>query len=143
YFGNLANYLIAQQQLNESRDTIDQAHAHQADDFVLRLALYALNFLKLDEAAMNSQLQWLTSRPEAAGFGFAIASDTAAYSGRLQQARELTVRAADASTRADSKEYAGIDTEVAAIREAAYGNRGQALQDAAAGLKFDSESPAV
>jgi eukaryotic-like serine/threonine-protein kinase len=143
YFGNLANYLIAQQQLNESRDTIDQAHAHQADDFVLRLALYALNFLKSDEAAMNSQLQWLTSRPEAAGFGFAIASDTAAYSGRLQQARELTVRAADASTRADSKEYAGIDTEVAAIREAAYGNRGQALQDAAAGLKFDSESPAV
>ena len=143
YFGNLANFLMAQQLLNEARDTIEQAHAHQADDFVLRLALYGLGFLKGDEAAMNTQLRWLTNRPEAASFGLSIASDTAAYSGRLQQARELTIRAADASTRADSKEYAGIDMEVAAIREAAYGNRGQALQDAAAGLKFDPESQAV
>ncbi len=143
YFGNLANFLMAQQLLNEARDTIEQAHAHQADDFVLRLALYGLGFLKGDEAAMNTQLRWLTNRPEAASFGLSIASDTAAYSGRLQQARELTIRAADASTRADSKEYAGIDMEVAAIREAAYGNRGQALQDAAAGLKLDPESQAV
>jgi hypothetical protein len=33
--------------------------------------------------------------------------------------------------------------ELAAIREAAYGNRAQGLQDAAAGLKFDAESQAV
>jgi eukaryotic-like serine/threonine-protein kinase len=145
YFGNLTNYLMAQQRLNEARDTIDQAHAHQADDFVLRLALYGLNFLKADEAGMNAQLQWLASRPEAeaASFGLSIASDTAAYGGRLQQARELTVRAADSATRADSKEYAGINMELAAIREAAYGNRAQGLQDAAAGLKFDAESQAV
>ncbi len=145
YFGNLTNYLMAQQRLNEARDTIDQAHAHQADDFVLRLALYGLNFLKADAAGMNAQLQWLASRPEAeaASFGLSIASDTAAYGGRLQQARELTVRAADSATRADSKEYAGINMELAAIREAAYGNRAQGLQDAAAGLKFDAESQAV
>jgi eukaryotic-like serine/threonine-protein kinase len=143
YFGNLANYLMAQQRLNEARDTIDQAHAHQADDFVLRLALYALDFLKADEAGMNMQLQWLTNRPEAAVFGLSMESDTAAYIGRLKEARELTIRAADASTRADSKEYAGIAMEMGAIREAAYGDREQGLQDAGAGLKLDPESQAV
>ena len=143
YFGNMANYLMAQQRLDEAREMIAQIHARKLDDFVLRLALYGLDFLKADEAGMNGQLQWFADRPEAAFYGFSIASDTAAYSGRLQQGRELTMRAADAATRADSKEYAGINMEVAAIREAAYGNRAQGLQDAAAGLKFDAESQAV
>jgi serine/threonine protein kinase/Tfp pilus assembly protein PilF len=143
YYGNLANYLMAQQRLNEARETIAQAQARKVDDFVERLALYGLDFLQADEPGMNVQMQWLTNRPEDAFFGFSIASDTAAYRGRLQQAREVTGRAADAATRADSKEYSGINTELAAIREAAYGNRAQGLQDAAAGLKFDAESQAV
>jgi tetratricopeptide (TPR) repeat protein len=92
---------------------------------------------------MSEQQKWLTDRPEDALFGFSIASDTVAYSGRLQQARELTMHAADAATRADSKEYAGIHMELAAVREAAYGSAQQAHQDAAAGLKFDPESQAV
>ena len=85
---------------------------------------------------MNLQLQWLANRPEAASFSFSVAADTAAYRGRLRQARELTSRGADASLRADSKEYAGIDTELAAIREAAYGSRAQGRQDAEAGPKI-------
>ena len=143
YFGNLANDFMAQQRLDEAREIIAQTHARKVDDFVLRLALYGLDFLKADEAGMNVQLQWFTNRPEAAFYGFSIASDTAAYRGRLHQARELTVRAADAATRADSKEYAGINMEFAAIREAAYGNRTEGLQDAGVGLKFDAESQAV
>ena len=143
YFGNLANYLMAQQRLDEARNTITQAHEHKLDDFVLRLALYGLDFLKSDEAGMNTQLQWLANRPEAASFSFSVSADTAAYRGRLRQARELTTRGADASLRADSKEYAGIDTELAAIREAAYGNRAQGRQDAEAGLKLTPESQAV
>jgi tetratricopeptide (TPR) repeat protein/predicted Ser/Thr protein kinase len=143
YFGNMANYLMAQQRLGEGREMIAQIHARKLDDFILRLALYGLDFLQADEAGMSEQLQWFADRPEDAFYGFSIASDTAAYRGRLQQAREVTVRAADAATRADSKEFAGINMELAAIREAAYGNRAQGLQDAAAGLKFDAESQAV
>jgi serine/threonine protein kinase/tetratricopeptide (TPR) repeat protein len=143
YFGNLANYLLAQQRFDEARDTIAQAHARKLDDFVLRLALYGLDFSKADEAGMNAQLQWLANRPEAAFLGLSVASDTFAYSGQLQQARAVTTRAVDASVRADSKEYAGINTELSAIREAAYGNRAQGRQDAEAGLKFTPESQAV
>jgi tetratricopeptide (TPR) repeat protein len=143
YFGNLANDLMAQQRFDEARETIVQAHARGADDFVLRLAQYGLGFLKGDAAAMSEQQKWLSDRPEDTFFGFSIASDTAAYNGRLQQARELTTRAADEAARADSKEYAGINMELAAIREAAYGNAQQARQDATVGLKFDPESQAV
>ena len=143
YFGNLANDLVAQQRLDEARDTIAQAHAHKLDDFILRLALYGLNFLKADEPGMNAQLQWLANRPEATFLGLSVASDTLAYGGQLQQAREVTTRAVEASIKADSKEYAGINEELSAIREAAFGNRAQGRQDAEAGLKFNPESEAV
>ncbi|HEX6495581.1 MAG TPA: protein kinase [Acidobacteriaceae bacterium] len=143
YFGNLANYLMGQQRFDEARETIIQAHTRKLDDFVQRLALYGLDFLKADEAGMTEEQQWLLGRPEYVNFGLSVASDTAAYRGRLQQARELTTRAADAAMRADSKEYAGINVELAAIREAAFGNRTEGRRDAAAGLKFDPESQAV
>ena len=143
YSGNLANYLMAQQQLAEARATIEQAHAHKLDDFIQRLALYGLDFLNNDAAGMAAQQKWLTDRPDAAMYGFAVAGDTAAYGGHLQQARELTQRAADAAIRADSKEYAGIGWEMAAVREAAFGNLAEGRKDAAAGLKLDAESQAV
>jgi hypothetical protein len=50
---------------------------------------------------------WFASRPELAKFFMSIASDTSAYSGRLQQTRDLSQRAAEAAVHADAKEYAG------------------------------------
>ena len=75
YFGNLVNYLMAQQRFDEARETIAQGHSRGADDFVQRLALYGLGFLKGDAAAMSEQEKWLTDRPEDALFGFSIASE--------------------------------------------------------------------
>jgi eukaryotic-like serine/threonine-protein kinase len=143
YFTNMANYLMAQQKLTEARATIEQSQAHKIDDFIMRLALYGLDFLNNDAAGMAAQQKWLMDRPDSAYYGFAIAADTPAYSGQLQQARELTQRAADAAVRGDSKEFAGIETETAALREAAFGNLAEGRKDAEAGLKFDPESLAV
>lgn len=133
YFGNLANYQMAQQKFPEARATIEQAHAHKLDDFVISLALYGLDFLNNDEAWMAAQQKWLTDQPESATFGFAIAGDTAAYGGHLQHARELTQRGADAAVRGDSKEFAGIGMETAALREAAFGKLAEARKGADAG----------
>ena len=143
YFGNLANYQMGQQQLAEARATIERAQARKIDDFVMRLALYGLDFLNNDAAGMAAQQKWLTDQPDAADFGFAIAGDTAAYGGHLQQARDLVQRGVDAAIRGDSKEFAGIGTEMVALREAAYGNLAEGRKDAEAGLKFDAESQAV
>lgn len=62
---------MAQQRLDEARDTVAHAHAHKLDDFVVRLALYGLDFLKADDAGMNAQLQWLADRPDPA-FNFSL-----------------------------------------------------------------------
>ena len=143
FFGNLANYLMGQQMFPEARATIEQAHAHKINDFVQTLALYGLDFLKNDAAGMAAQQKWLTDQPDAASFGFAIAGDTAAYGGHLRQARDLVPRGVDAAIRGDSKEFAGIGVEMAALREAAFGNLAEGHKDAEAGLKFDPESQAV
>ena len=143
FFGNLANYLMGQQMFPEARATIEQAHAHKINDFVQTLALYGLDFLKNDAAGMAAQQKWLTDQPDAASFGFAIAGDSAAYGGHLQQARDLVQGGVDAAIRGDSKEFAGIGMEMAALREAAYGNLAEGRKDAEAGLKFEAESQAV
>ena len=143
YFGNLANFQMGQQQLAEARATIEQAHAHKINDFVQTLALYGLDFLKDDAAGMAAQQKWLTDQPDAASFGFAIAGDTAAYGGHLRPARDLVQRGVDAAIRGDSKEFAGIGMEMAALREAAFGNLAEGHKNAEAGLKFDAESQAV
>ncbi len=140
---NSGNYLIALGRFDEAQHLLDQAQAHQHDDFILRLARYGIAFIKGDDAGMAAAQQWFASRPEFATFFISVESDTSAYGGRLQQARELSRRAAEAAVHADAKEYAGIWTEISAIREAAFGNHKDAGKQAAAGLGFDPDSEAV
>jgi tetratricopeptide (TPR) repeat protein len=52
-------------------------------------------------------------------------------------------RGVDAAIGGDSKEFAGIGMEMAALREAAFGNLAEGHKDAEAGLKFDPGSQAV
>jgi hypothetical protein len=78
---NLANYALALQRFDETRQIIHEAQARKLDDFVLRNALYALAFLGADSAAMAEQLQWFAGKPEYENFGLALASDTEAYGG--------------------------------------------------------------
>jgi tetratricopeptide (TPR) repeat protein len=134
-YGNLANITLALQRFNEARQTIYEAQARKANDFILHNALYALAFLRADSDAMTEQQQWFAGKPEE-NFGLALASDTEAYAGRLGKARELTKRAVDSAIRADSKETAAIWQAIAAQREAAYGKAAEARQSAAEALKL-------
>ena len=73
--------------------------------------------------------------------GLSLASDTEAYAGHLGKARELTKRSVDSAIHADSKETERIWQEIAAQREAAFGNLRNAKQAAADGLKLSPPSP--
>jgi Tfp pilus assembly protein PilF len=141
-YGNLANFILALQRLDEARQTIHEAQARKSDDLALHNALYALAFIADDSAAMAEQLQWFAGKPED-NFGLALASDTEAYSGHLNQARELTKQAVDSAIRADSKETAAIWQAIAAQREAAYGYPAEARQAAAEALKLVPTSQGV
>ncbi len=61
-------------------------------------------------------------------------ADTAAYSGRLAKARELSRRAVTSAERAEEKENAAGNEAEAALREALFGNAAEARQRAAAAL---------
>ena len=142
-YGNLVNYTLSLQRLDEARQITHEAQARHEDDLVLRNALYALAFLRSDPAGMAEQQKSLAAKSGYENFGLALASDTEAYGGRLRQARELTRQAMDSAIREDSRETGAIWGAIAAQREAVYGNPAEARQSASQALKLAPTSQAV
>jgi eukaryotic-like serine/threonine-protein kinase len=134
-FDNITNALLALQRLDEARRTIQQAQARKLDDPLLHNARYALDFLATDFHAMTEEQQWFMGKSEE-NFGFSLASDSEAYAGHLRSARELTKQSVGSAIRADSKETGAIWQEIAAQREAAFGNFVEGKQQAGEGLKL-------
>jgi len=91
-YGVLGYDLLAAQHLKEAGEVIQQAQARKLDDFVLRQILYALAFLKDDAPAMGEQAAWFTGKAAVEDSGLSLESDTAAYSGHLRRAQELTLK---------------------------------------------------
>jgi tetratricopeptide (TPR) repeat protein len=134
-YANLATTNLALQRLDEARHTIEEAQARKLDDYFLHAALYALAFLAIDATGTTEQQKWFSGKPEE-NFGLSLASDGKAYSGHLNEARELTKQSVSSAIRADSKETGAIWQENAALREAAFGNFIEARRAAAEGLKL-------
>jgi hypothetical protein len=101
--------------------------------------LYALAFLNGETLAMVEQQKWLASKPWTETFGLALASDTEAFAGHLQKARELTQSSEESAVKTNNKESGALWWETAALREAAFGNHKEARQAAARGLKLAPE----
>jgi eukaryotic-like serine/threonine-protein kinase len=141
-YQNLASSLLALQQFDEARRTIEQAQARKLDGSFFHDALYTLAFLRGDSSVMAEQQKWYAGKPEE-DLGLSLASDTGAYAGHLGKARELTKRSVDSAIRADSKENGMIWLENSALREAAFGNLTDAKQAAAEALKLAPTSQGV
>ena len=139
---NLAYALLALQRFDEARQTVQHAQEQKLDNFLAHNALYAVAFLGSDSQAMAEQQQWFVRKPEE-NFGLSLASDTEAYTGHLHKARELTKQSIDSAIRADSKENGAIWQEIAAQREAVFGNATDAKREAALGLKLYPASQGV
>jgi DNA-binding winged helix-turn-helix (wHTH) protein/tetratricopeptide (TPR) repeat protein len=135
-YENLANYALALQRFDETRQVIHGAQVRKIDDFILHNAAYALAFIGTDSSSMAEQQRWFASKPEFENVGLALASDTEAYSGHLAKARELTKRAVNSAVRADNKENGAVYLAIAAQREAAFGNAARARETAAETLKL-------
>ena len=134
-YNNLAIYLIAAGHFDEARQIIAQAEAKKMDLSGIHQFRYALAFLGGDPGGMAEQLRWFAGKPEE-NFALSLASDTEAYAGHLVRARELSKQATASALRTDQKENGAVWQENAALREAAYGNRGAASEWAEEGLKL-------
>src|SRR5271156_2048296 len=139
---NLANYAMALQRFDEARQSIHEVQARKLEAYVFHVQLYGLAFLGADSGAMAEQQQWFAGKPEE-NFGLSLASDTEAYGGHLNKARELTRQAVDSAIRADSKENGAIWHANAALQQAAYGYTAEARQSAEEALKLDAASQGV
>jgi len=135
-YENLANYALALQRYDETRQVIHEAQVRKVDDFILHNASYALAFGASDLAAMADQKRWFASKAEFENVGLALESDTEAFRGHLHKARELTRKAVDSAIRADNKESGAVYLAISAQREAAFGNATQARLTAAETLKL-------
>jgi tetratricopeptide (TPR) repeat protein/predicted Ser/Thr protein kinase len=136
-----ANVVGSYLQLNrhdEARATAAEAQAKKLDSHYLRFSLYQLAFLQNDAAGMMQQVAWAAGKPGVEDVLLGGEADTAAYSGRLEKARELSRQAVASAERAEEKETAAGYEADAAVREALFGNAAEARQRAAAALALST-----
>jgi len=133
-YSNLAAFHIALNQPDQAKAQLDKALGLRLDGETIRLQFYFLAFLRGDTAEMEKQVAWGAGKPGDEDPLLSVQSDTEAYYGRLNRAREFSRRAMDSAIRADSKETAALWQVNAALREAEFGNAATAKQDAAGAL---------
>jgi Flp pilus assembly protein TadD len=132
-YSNLGFDDLALGKLDQAQEVLNQAADKSVDGTVLRLTRYQLAFLRQDAAGMAAQLAWATHKP-GEGLFLSSQSDTEAFYGRLRKAREISRRAAEASTASDMSEAAAIWEASAALRESDFGHRDLARRGAEAAL---------
>jgi eukaryotic-like serine/threonine-protein kinase len=133
-YSNLVFSYLALNRLEEARSTAEEAQAKKFDSPFLRFSMYQLAFLHNDAAGMAQQAAWAEGKPGVEDVLLYYEADTAAYSGRIAEARELFRRAVASAERAEEKEVAAGYEADAALQEALFGNVVEARQRAAAAL---------
>lgn len=137
-YSNLTGAYLSMGKLDEAKAALDQSQSRKLDGPSLRLARYALAFLKNDGAGMAQQATWATGKTGAEDLLLSMEADTEAYHGRLAKARDLSQRAVDSATHADASETAAIWRVNAALREAEFGNGANARKMADQALSLSS-----
>jgi tetratricopeptide (TPR) repeat protein len=130
----LVGAYISLGRLEEARATAETAQSEKLDSPDLHFLLYQLAFLQNDTAGMAQQIAWSTGKPGVEDVLLNFEADTAAFSGKLGIARELSRRATDSAQRAEEKEVAADYQADASLREALFGNSAEASRRAMAAL---------
>ena len=137
YFQRLAAAL-ALNRLDEAKATYALAQERKLDYPLLSLGMYELAFLEKDTAGMAQQAAKTVGMPGWEDQMLTLQADTAAYFGRLKDARELSRRAMDSAERAREKDPPAMYSATSGLREAWFGNMDEARSHVALALKRSS-----
>jgi len=140
WYENLSTAEIALQRLDDAQSILQEAFAKKLDDSSLHANMYALAFLRDDLAAMEREVSATSGKPGGEDMMLALQADTEAYFGRLKKARELSRRAVESAEKAQLTEPAAIWQGLAALREAAFGNKEEARKQASESLRIAPNS---
>jgi hypothetical protein len=141
YESVLSSYLNLNR-VSDAQATANEAREKKLDCPLLRIYLYDLAFLQNDVSGMAEQMQLAAGKPEVEGLLLHSAADTAAYYGRLTQARQLSQRGIAEFERAQMKSQVAWREALYALREALFGNSAEARQRAGVAIGM-STSPEV
>jgi eukaryotic-like serine/threonine-protein kinase len=140
-YENTGMALMILGRLPESLKTFQEPAERKMDDDIIHTDLYGLAFVQQDPKMMAEQVAWFSSRPEVEHEMLVLQSDTAAFSGHLAQARQLTDRAVQSAVRADNKASAAMWELDGAWRESFFGYPKEAQHEAEAALALAPDSP--
>ena len=130
YF-NLMGCYLSLNRADDAEKALEQARASNYDGEVLHWGIYLLAFYRGDSAEMQRQVEWAAGKPGSEDLLLDSQSNTEAYFGHLNKARDYSRRAVDTAVRADSKETGAFRQISSALREAELGNLAEARQDIA------------
>jgi eukaryotic-like serine/threonine-protein kinase len=121
--------------LEEARATAKEAEAKKLD---VSDSLYMLDFLQNDANGMSQQVASNAGKRGSEIYFLGYEADTAAYSGRLKDARDFSSRAVALAQRENELETAARYEVQAALREALFGNTAEARHRIASALGFST-----
>jgi len=133
-YSNVAAAYMSLGNLKEAKATSAEARAHHLGVNSDHNNMYLVAFLEHDNATMERESAWAMGKPGVEDWMVYFESCTKAYSGALNEARELSKRAWGSATAAGEKETAAGYKADAALREALFGNASEAKKLAQAAL---------
>ncbi len=134
----LANAHANLNQLQQARETLEEAQKRNVQGLLPEPMYYQLAFVRGDTAEMDHQLKMGMNHSGYEDWFLATQADTEAYSGHLDKAREFTRRAINSALSHNKNETAAGYQAIGALREAAFGNRQLAQNEANAALASGS-----
>ena len=137
-YANLMQIYAFLNRPDEAKTVFEQAMALKLASPALNAILYGVAFLRRDAPEMQRQLVLTADKPGYEDVLLSYQSDTEAFSGHLGKARDFSRRAVASARRADEKETAAEWELNGALREAEFGNAGQAHNDTAEALALAS-----
>ena len=125
--------------LDKAKEAYARAVRNKIDSSAfIDLPLYSVDFVDGDTSGMAQLVARATGKPGIEDIFLANEALTAAFSGRLQKARELSRQAEASARRAEEKEEAVLYVASVALIEAVFGNATQARQQAATALSLST-----
>ena len=133
---NLWQAYTALHRFDEAKRVLDQALANGTDPAALAQNYYFSAFLRNDADGMQKQLAMVMGKAGYEDVILSSQSDTEAYRGRLNQAREYSRRATESAQHNGTAEVAATWAANEALREAEFGNFVEARRSAGSAIRL-------
>ena len=108
-YAHLMFSYAALNRLNDARNAYLEAERRNLDNYpYTHLVMYQVAFAMKDTGEMERQVAWSKGKSGAEGFMISAQSDTAAFSGHLRKAREVSLQATESANSFGQKEIAAL-----------------------------------